>query len=51
MYDVRTLETSTITAFDTGAIALVTTANAPIESVLALSNLTPRPRGPRSTIR
>jgi len=42
MYDVRTVETSTTTAFDTGTLALVTTANAPIESVLALSNLTPR---------
>lgn len=42
MYDVRTTETSTGTAFDTGTLALVTTANAPIESVLALSNLTPK---------
>ena len=42
MYDVRTVETSTGTAFDTGSLALVTTANAPIETVLALSNLTPK---------
>ncbi len=42
MYDVRTLEATTTSVFDTGTLALVTTANAPIESVLALSNLTPR---------
>lgn len=42
MYDVRTTETSTGTVFDSGSIAIVTTANAPIESVLALSNLTPK---------
>ena len=41
MYDVRTAETGN-TAFDTGTLALVTTTNAPIESVLALTNLTPR---------
>jgi hypothetical protein len=42
MYDVRTTETSTGTAFDTATLALVTTANAPLESILALSNLTPK---------
>lgn len=42
MHDVRTTETSTGTAFDTASIALVTTANAPIETVLAVSNLTPK---------
>ncbi len=41
MYDVRTAETGS-TAFDTGTLALVTTADAPIESVLAVSNLTPK---------
>jgi hypothetical protein len=41
MYDVRTAETGG-TAFDTGSLAIVTTANAPIESVIALSNLTPK---------
>ncbi len=41
MYDVRTAETGS-TAFDTGSLTLVTTADAPIESVLAVSNLTPK---------
>lgn len=41
MYDVRTVETGN-TAFDTATLALVTTANAPIETVLAVSNLTPK---------
>jgi len=42
MYDVRTTETSTGTAFDTATLALVTTANAPLEPILAVSNLTPK---------
>ena len=40
MYDARTTEISG-TVFDRGSLALVTTANAPIETVIALTNLTP----------
>ena len=41
MYDVRTTEIGG-TAFDTATVTLVTPADAPIESVLAVSNLTPK---------
>jgi hypothetical protein len=42
-YQVRTNETSSNTAYDTASVALTqTTNNTPIETVLAVSNLTPR---------